>query len=76
MSWNKMHVPVSFSVGCNLEGVETVIVSSNDSEELTAKLVDTLFKMADKKYRATVELFEYIFELIDDCQFFVNFLSI
>ena len=22
-SWNKMHVPVSFSVGCNLEGVET-----------------------------------------------------
>ena len=22
-TWNKMHVPVSFSVGCNLEGVET-----------------------------------------------------
>ena len=27
-SWNKMHVPVSFSVGYNLEGVETVQVSS------------------------------------------------
>ena len=59
-SWNKMHVPVSFSVGCNLEGVETVHVSSKDSEELTAKLVGTLFEMADKKYRAAVERFEYI----------------
>ena len=38
-SWNKVHVPVSFSVGCNLEGVETVHVSSKDPEELTAKLV-------------------------------------
>ena len=47
-SWNKIHVPVSFSVGCNLEGVEMVHVSSKDPEELTAKLVDTLFEMADK----------------------------
>ena len=52
-SWNKMHV-------------ETVHVSSKDPEELTAKLVDTLFEMADKKYRAAVERFEYIFEQIDD----------
>ena len=29
-SWNKVHVPVSFSVGCNLEGVETVHVSCKD----------------------------------------------
>ena len=65
-SWNKVHVPVSFSVGCNLEGVETKHVSSKDPEELTAKLVGTLFKMADKKYRATVERFEYIFEQIND----------
>ena len=28
--WNKVHVPVSSSVGCNLEGVETVHVSSKD----------------------------------------------
>ena len=35
-SWNKVHVPMSFSVGCNLEGVETVHVSSKDLEELTA----------------------------------------
>ena len=60
-----MHVPVSFSVGCNLEGVETVHVSSNDPDELTAKLVGMLFEMADKKYRAAVERFEYIFEQID-----------
>ena len=64
MSWNKMHVPVSFSVWCNLEGVETVHVSSKDPEELMAKLFGTLFEMADKKYRAAVEKFEYIFEQI------------
>ena len=61
-----MHVPVSFRVGCNLEGVETVHVSSEDPEELRAKLVGMLFEMADKKYRAAVERFECIFEQIDD----------
>ena len=65
-SWNKVHVPVAFSVGCNLEGVETVHVSSKDPEELMAKLVGTLFEMADKRYRAAVERFEYIFEQIND----------
>ena len=64
-SWNKVHVPVSFSVGCNLEGVKTKHVSSMDPEELTAKLVGTFFEMADKKYRAAVERFEYIFEQIN-----------
>ena len=64
-SWNKVHVPVSFSVGCNLEGVKTKHVLSKDPEELTAKLVGTLFEMADKKYRAAVERFEYIFEQIN-----------
>ena len=48
-SWNKVHVPVSFSVGCNLKGVEMVHVLSKDLEELTAKLVGALFEMADKK---------------------------
>ena len=42
MSWNKVHVPVSFSVGCNLEGVDMCHVSSKDPEELTAKLVGML----------------------------------
>ena len=56
---------MSFSVGCNLEGVKTKHVSSKDPEELTAKLVGTLFEMADKKYRAAVERFEYIFEQIN-----------
>ena len=64
-SWNKVHVPVSFSVGCNLEGVETVYVSSKDPEELTAKLVGTLLEMAKKKYEACVERFEYIFEQLE-----------
>ena len=64
-SWNKVHVPVSFSVGCNLEGVETVHVSSKDPEELTAKLVGTLLEMAKKKYEACVERFEHIFEQLE-----------
>ena len=61
-SWNKVHAPVSFNVGCNLEGVKTKCASSKDPEELIVKLVGTLFEMADKKYRAAVERFEYIFE--------------
>ena len=60
-SWNKVHVPVSFSVGYNLEGVETVHVSSKDPKELAAKLVGTLFEMGDKKYRAAIERYEYVF---------------
>ena len=43
-------MPVSFSVGCNLEGVETCHVSSKDAEVLIAKLVGTLLEMANKKY--------------------------
>ena len=64
-SWNKVHVPVSFNVGCNLEGVETVHVSSKDPEELIAKLVGTLLEMAKKKYEECVERFEYIFEQLE-----------
>ena len=59
-------VPVSFGVGCNLKGVETVHVLSKDPVELTAKLVGTLFEMADKKYRAALERHEYIFEQLND----------
>ena len=64
-SWNKVHVPVSFTVGCNLEEVDTVHVSSKDPEKLTAELVDTLLEMAKKKYEKCVERFEYIFERLE-----------
>ena len=64
-SWNKVHVPVSFSVGCNLEGVDTYHVSSKDPEELTSKLVGTLLEMVKKKYEACVERYEYIFEQLE-----------
>ena len=64
-SWNKVHVPVSFSVGCNLEGVEMCHVSSKDPEELAAKLVGTLLEMAKKKYAACVERYEYSFEQLE-----------
>ena len=45
--------------------MKTKHVSSKDPEEFTAKLVGMLFEMADKKYRAAVERFEYIFEQIN-----------
>ena len=63
--WNKVHVPVSFSVGCNLEGVDTVHVSSKDPEELVSHLVGMLLEMAEKKYEVCVEHYEYIFEQLE-----------
>ena len=39
-SLDKIHVPVSFSVGCNLEGVETEHWSSKDPGELLSQFVD------------------------------------
>ena len=53
-----------FSVGCNLEGVDTCHVSSKDPEELTAKLVGML-EMVKKKCEACVERYEYIFEQLE-----------
>ena len=50
-----MHMPVSFSVGCNVDGVETCHVSSKDPGELVSQFVDILLKMAEKKYSAAVE---------------------
>ena len=64
-SWNKVHVPVSFSVECNLEGVDTVHVSIKDPEELVSQLVGTLLEMAKKKYEVCVERYEYIFEQLE-----------
>ena len=55
-------MPLLFSVGCNLEGVDTVHVSNKDPEELVSLLVGTLLEMAKKKYEACVEHYEYIFE--------------
>ena len=65
MSWNKVHLPVSSSVGCNLEGVDWVHVSSKDPEELVSQLVGTLLGMAKKKYEVCVERYEYIFEQLE-----------
>ena len=45
--------------------MKTCHILSKDPEKLTFKLVDTLMNMADKKYRAAVERFEYIIEQID-----------
>ena len=64
-SWNKIHVPVSFSVGCNLEGVETEHWSSKDPSELLSRSVDVLMEMAKKKYEACVERYEHIFIMMD-----------
>ena len=61
-SWNKVHVPVLFSVGCNVDRVETSHVSSKDPGELVSQFVVILLEMGEKKYRAAVERFEYIFD--------------
>ena len=54
-SWNKVHVPVSFSAGCNVDRVETCHVSSKDPGELISQFVAMLLEMGEKKYRAAVE---------------------
>ena len=59
-SWNKVHVPVQFSVGCNVDGVESCHVSSKDLGKLVSQFVVILLEMGEKKYRAAVERFEYI----------------
>ena len=63
--WNKVHVPVSFSAGCNVDGVETCHVSSKDPGELISRFVAILLEMGEKKYRAAVERFEYIFDQLE-----------
>ena len=65
MSWNKVHVLVSFSVGCNVDGVETCHVSSMDPGELVSQFVVILLEMGEKKYRAAVERYEYIFDQLE-----------
>ena len=58
-SWNKVHVPVSFSVGCSLDGMETCHVSNKDPGQLVSLFVVILLEVAKKKCRAAVERFEY-----------------
>ena len=64
-SWNKIQVPVSFSVGCNLDGVEMEHWSSKDPGELLSQFVDVLMQMANKKYEACIERYEHIFIMMD-----------
>ena len=64
-SWNKVHVPVSFSVGCNVDGAETCHALSKDLGELVSQFVDILLEMGEKKYRAAVERFEYMFDQLE-----------
>ena len=54
-SWNKADVPVSFSAGCNVDGVETCHVSSKNAGELVSQFGAILLEMGEKKYRAAVE---------------------
>ena len=56
---------MSFSVGCNLEGVETEHRSSKDPSEILSQSVDVLMEMAKKKYDACIECYEHIFIMMD-----------
>ena len=64
-SGNKVRMPESFSAGCNVGGVETCHVLSNDPGELVSQFVVILLEMVEKKYRAAVERFEYIFDQLE-----------
>ena len=64
-SWNKVHFPVSFSAGCDVDGLETCHVSSKDPGKLISQFVDILLEMGEKKYRAALERFEYIFDQLE-----------
>ena len=64
-SWNKVHVPVSFSVGCNFDGVETCHVLRKDPGQLESQFVVILLEMDEKKCKAAVERFEYIFDQLE-----------
>ena len=46
-SWNKVHVLVLFSAGCNVDGVETCHVSSKDPGELVSQFVIILLEMGE-----------------------------
>ena len=48
-SWNKVYVPLSISVGCNLEGVETCHVSSKDPEELAANQSSDILQQSQNR---------------------------
>ena len=61
----EVSVPVSYSVGCDVDGVETCHASSKDPGELISQFVDILLEMGEKKYRAAVERFEYIFDQLE-----------
>ena len=65
MSWNKVHVRVSFSVGCNVDELETCHASSKDPGESISQFVDILLEMGEKKYKAAVEPFESIFDQLN-----------
>ena len=65
VSVHEKTVPVSFSVGCNVDRVETCHVSSKDPGELISQFVDILLEMGEKKYRAAVERFEYVFDQLE-----------
>ena len=65
-SWNNVHVPVSFSVGSNLDGAETFHVSDKDPAQLVSKLVGKLLEIAMLKYDASKTRFRHIFHQLDD----------
>ena len=65
-TWNNVHVPISFSVGSNLDGTETFHVSDKDLAHLVSKLVGKLLEIAGLKYKASQVRFRHIFHQLDE----------
>ena len=61
-SWNKVHVPVSFSVGYYVDLMETYHVSSKDPGRLVSQFVVILLQMGEINTGLLQNDFEYIFD--------------
>ena len=66
MTWNNVHIPVSFNLGSNLDGVETFHVSDKDPARLVSKLEGKLLEIAGLTYEASKARFRHIFCQLDE----------
>ena len=65
-TWNKVHVPISYSVSSNVPGAMDVChFASADPKELINHFVGTLLAIARQKEQSTHERFEDVYAAID-----------
>ena len=66
-TWNKIHVPVSYSVGSNVPGAEEIKhYASEDPRDLVVQFFKTLKAIAHARERIMLDQFEDVFTEIED----------